>query len=62
MLYTKAIIEGYSYAPENAEVRLELNCLISDKEIQALLKPLRKHFNDMGDGLNFKMTLEAEDC
>jgi len=63
MLYTKAIVTGYTTqeCDEEFMVKIELNCLMADKDLDAFLEPLREQFNEMGDPLHFKMILEAQD-
>ncbi len=61
MLYTKGLIQGFSYDMDEPVIELTFHCLMSDKDIQRIVKPIRNQFNEMGDGLNFKMTLESED-
>ena len=64
MLYTKAIVKGYTTAFNECEelmVKIELNCLMTYKDLDAFLEPLRAQFNEMGDPLHFKMVLEAQD-
>jgi hypothetical protein len=34
---------------------------MTDKDLDAFLEPLREQFNEMGDPLHVKMTLEAQD-
>jgi hypothetical protein len=62
MLYTKAIVKGYTTTETNElMVKIELNCLMADADLDAFLEPLRRQFNEMGDPLHFKMILEAQD-
>ena len=62
MLYTKAIVKGYTTKEcDEFMVKIELNCLMTDKDLDAFLEPLREQFNEMGDPLHFKMVLEAQD-
>ena len=61
MLYTKSIVKGYTTRANEVVVKIELNYLMSDTDLDALLEPLRKQFNEMGDALHFNMTLEAQD-
>jgi hypothetical protein len=62
MLYTKAIVKGYTTREcDELMVKIELNCLMADQDLDAFLEPLRKQFNEMGDPLHFKIILEAQD-
>lgn len=62
MLYTKAIVKGYTTKEcDDLMVKIELNCLMTDKDLDAFLEPLRNQFNEMGDPLHFEMILEAQD-
>jgi len=61
MLYTKSIVRGYTTTANEVVVKIELNCLMSDADLDVLLEPLRKQFNEMGDALHFSMTLISQD-
>jgi len=61
MLYNKGSIVGYSGASGIKVLEFKFNCLMTDDELGALMYSLRENFNEMGEGLNFKMTLESED-
>ena len=63
MLYTKGSIVGYSGINEfrTAVITIKFNCLMADNDIDSLLEPIRAQFNEMGDALDFKLTLESKD-
>ena len=61
MLYTKASITGYTTTPKDVAVKIELNCLMADADLDAFLTIIRSQFNEMNDPLHFKMILEAQD-
>lgn len=59
MYYTKGSIVGFS---NNTEVlKFEFTTLMADNDIDKLLYLMREPFNEIGESLNFKMTLESED-
>ncbi len=63
MYYTKGSIVGYSGEGElrNKAVTIKFDCLMSNYDLERLLEPIRHQFNEMGDRMDFKMTLESED-
>lgn len=62
MLYTKGLIVGFTSDNPNAEVvTIKFDALLDDKTIETVLDTLRGKFNDWGEALHFKMTLESED-
>jgi hypothetical protein len=62
MYYTKGSIVGYSGDVVRTQViSFEFDSLLSDHQIEKFLEPLREHFNEMGEALHFKITLESED-
>jgi hypothetical protein len=61
MLYTKASIKGYTTDSKEVMLKVEINYLMADADLDAFLEPLRRQFNEMGDPLHLKMILEAQD-
>ena len=63
MLYTKGSIVGYAGEGEfrTKMITIKFNCLMADNDIDSLLEPIRGQFNEMGDRMDFKMTLQSED-
>jgi len=61
MLYTKANIIGYTTDPKDVAVKIELNCIMLDADLDSFLTIIRSQFNEMNDPLHFKMILEAQD-
>jgi len=61
MLFTKSIVKGYTTRANEVVVRIEINCCMSDADLDVFLEPLRKQFNEMGEALHFNMTLESQD-
>ena len=59
MYCTKGLIVGYSNDDE--VLKFEFKTLMADDDIAKLLYQLREPFNEIGEPLNFKMTLESED-
>jgi len=58
MYYTKGSIVGFSNDTE--VLKFEFETLMADKDIDKLLYQLREPFNEIGEPLNFKLTLESE--
>ena len=58
MYYTKGLIVGFSNDIE--VLKFEFETLMADKDIDKLLYQLREPFNEIGEPLNFKLTLESE--
>ena len=63
MYYTKGSIVGYSGEGElrTKMITIKFDCLMADLDLEKLLEPIRRQFNEMGDRMDFKMTLESED-
>ena len=62
MLYTKGSIVGFTSDNPKAEVvTIKFDALLDDKTIETVLDTLRGRFNDWGEALHFKITLESED-
>ena len=63
MLYTKGSIVGYAGQGKfrTKMVTIKFNCLMADSDLDSLLEPIRGQFNEMGDALDFKLTLESKD-
>jgi len=61
MFYTKGSIVGYSDDSKTEAIKFEFNCLMSDNDLEKVLETLRGQFNQMGEALHFKLTLESED-
>ena len=62
MFYTKGLIEGYSGDLVKTKViTIKFDCLMADHDLEKLLEPIREQFNELGDKLDFKMTLQSED-
>ena len=59
MYYTKGSIQGFSNDTE--VLKFEFKTLMADNDIDKILYQLRDSFNEIGESLNFKMTLESED-
>lgn len=62
MYYTKGSIVGYSGEGElrHKVITIKFDCLMADIDLDKLLDPLRHQFNELGDRMDFKMTLESE--
>jgi hypothetical protein len=61
MYYTKGLIQGFSNGSDEPVITFSFDCLMGEVDIRNIIKPMRAQFNEMGDALNFKMTLESED-
>ena len=59
MYYTKGSIVGFSNDTE--VLKFEFKTLMTDENITNLVDQLREPFNEIGEALHFKMTLESED-
>jgi hypothetical protein len=63
MYYTKGSVVGYSGKGKflNKVITIKFECLMADHDLEKLLEPIREQFNELGDKLDFKMTLQSED-
>lgn len=61
MLYNKGSIVGYSGEGKRKVLEFKFDYLMTSGELREILYSLRENINEMGEGLNFKMTLESED-
>jgi hypothetical protein len=63
MYYTKGSIVGYSGEGKflNKVITIKFDCLMADHDLEKLIEPIREQFNELGDKLDFKMTLQSED-
>lgn len=63
MYYTKGCIVGYSGEGEliTKVITIKFDCLMADHDLEKLIEPIRHQFNEMGDRVDFKMTLESKD-
>jgi hypothetical protein len=61
MYYTKGLIQGFSSGNDEPVITFSFDCLMGEADIKNIIEPIRNQFNEMGEGLNFKMTLESED-
>ena len=61
MFYTKGSIVGHSDESKTEVIRFDFNCLMVDDDLEKVLETLRGQFNQMGEALHFKLTLESED-
>lgn len=63
MFYTKGSIVGYSGEGKflNKVITIKFECLMDNNDLEKLLEPIREQFNQLGDKLDFKMTLQSED-
>lgn len=61
MYYTKGLIQGFSSGNDEPVITFSFDCLMGEVDIKNIIEPIRNQFNEMGEGLNFKMTFESED-